>query len=156
MRNRINESRVGRASSIEVDPGSEEWEAPEAAVPVAAEVLRMLTATTVRQDAGGLATRHWRCRLKHAAAEGDRPAGRRSGGQGEVRNGAVRCGFGDVEGLQQERHAPPAEDQTVAWHRPCAKPQVLSSLRLCSLARSIPFGPPQEPAAHGKASQAKK
>ena len=48
MRNRINESRVWRVSSIEVDPGNEDWGAAEAATPVAAEVLRKLTATTAR------------------------------------------------------------------------------------------------------------
>lgn len=44
VRNRINESRVGRVSSIQVDPASQEWGAAEAAT----EVLRMLTAATAR------------------------------------------------------------------------------------------------------------
>lgn len=59
-----------------------------------------------------------------------------------MRCGTVRCDFGDVEGLRQERHAPPTEDQTVAWRRPCATLRSAAVL-ICSLARSLPASPPQ-------------
>lgn len=68
----------------------------------------------------------------------------RGAGRGTERCGAVQCGavrycaiLAMLRVCGKERHAPPAEDQTVAWHRPCATQSLLlrsaHSAQLCWL-----------------------
>lgn len=63
-----------------------------------------------------------------------------------VRYGAVRCDFGDVEGLRQ-RKACAANRGSNSGLAPAVRNPALCSVLTCSLARSLPLSPPQEPGA---------